>query len=251
MGMSFARALSYARNIPIVGVNHLEGHLYAHLLCGHSEEYPALTLLVSGGHSFLVLATAFGDYKVICSTRDDAAGEAFDKCASLMGLAYPGGPEIAKLALEGDSLVYELPTALIRDESSFSFSGLKTAVMRKAKELGDELKKREVLCSFAASVERAIVQSLLIKTQMALKRYSPKSLVLTGGVAANLSLRAELEGVAKQYSTSFAVADFKYCTDNAAMIALVGSRMHELGKGEVGDSVTFSVKPRWPLGEVK
>lgn len=215
VGLSFAKGLGYSLKIPLIPVNHLEGHLSAHLLLKKKLVRPFISLLVSGGHTEVILETSEGR-SVLSRTRDDAAGEAFDKCATLLGLPYPGGPELSRLAIGGDRERFVFPIALPEELSSFSFSGLKTAVLRTVKELGamSEQDRADV----AASTETAIAKALIAKTIQLAINNSASGVFLTGGVAANHYLRTSLATACKEKGLDFAVAELRYCTDNATMI---------------------------------
>ena len=248
VGVNFARALSYLWKKPIIPVNHLEGHIYTNLLASdqigeHGEvdeniqvhqakrfislttfTFPALCLIVSGGHTELVLMRRYGDYRVIGETLDDAAGEAFDKVAKMMGLGFPGGPVIAKLAEKGDARAFNFPRPMISAKNyDFSFSGLKTAVLYTLRDLPQKPNikvKRDIVASF----EQAVVDVLVAKTVRAAKQYRAKTAMIGGGVAANKKLRAALgAALAKQYpSASYLVPHPSLTGDNALMIALAG-----------------------------
>jgi N6-L-threonylcarbamoyladenine synthase len=221
VGLSFAKALAYACRVPLAGIHHIEGHILANALEGPLE-LPALVLVVSGGHTQLIHMERIGRYEIVGSTRDDAAGEAFDKIGKLLGLPFPGGPSIERAAREGNAGAYDFPRALRRSgDHDFSFSGLKTAVRLKVESL-EELGPR-VVADIAASAQEAIVESLVEKSTLAAKERGARRLYLAGGVAANGRLRAamterfEPEGVAVSWPRP------EYCTDNAAMIACAAS----------------------------
>lgn len=257
-GLCFAKGLAYARSCVLVGVNHLEGHLYAARLSGGEYRYPCMGLIVSGGHTELVLMHGLGRYEVVCRTRDDAAGEAFDKSAQLLGLAYPGGPALSRLAENGDGSHFKLPVGVVADDGSFSFSGLKTAVRKAFGEMNEGDGPH-----LAAAVESVIVESLLLKTSSAVDRYKPEQLVLTGGVAANKLLRTRLSEFANQRGIELLLPPIKWCTDNAAMIGAVAIEriVHEQDRflGWSGSSGMLgpefkdsqSALARWPLEEVR
>jgi len=250
VGLSFAKAVTNSLKIPLISVNHLEAHFFSGFLLEKQEqpEYPILTLLVSGGHTMLFIATEPGSYELIANTRDDAAGEAFDKGATLFGLPYPGGPSLSKKAENGDFEKFNFPIAIAKDESSFSFSGLKTALSRKV-----ENTEKEFYNDLAASYQEAIVNSLLVKVISAVKKYKPKSFLLTGGVAANQRLREVLKTSVSEHNVKFCVTPRKWCTDNAAMIAVAAQ--YQLSKGAYQDfkydkdsiANSIGVKPRWPI----
>lgn len=231
VGLNAGKALAFAKGLPLIGVNHIEGHIYANWLIGREPEFPLLCLVVSGGHSDLILMTDHGEYQLLGRTRDDAAGEAFDKVARIIGLGYPGGPAIQKAAGEGEPSKIRLPRAWLRNSYDFSFSGLKTAVLRlverlqaEGKELtvcatGGQTDKALSVCDVAASFEKAVVDVLVEKTRRAAAAYGVKMVLLAGGVASNAELRqrmAEELGITVQFPPP------RLCTDNAAMIASCG-----------------------------
>lgn len=222
VGVAAAKALAYALNIPLIAVNHLEGHVYANFLVEPDLLFPALCLVVSGGHTSLVLMPGHGKYRVVGSTRDDAAGEAFDKVARALGLGYPGGPLIDKLADDGEEGAVVFPRAYLEEGSlDFSFSGLKTAVinyMHRSAQEGALVRPEDL----AAGFRRAVVDVLVDKTIMAAKRYGVQTILLAGGVAANRLLRAELARRAKEEGRRLIFPPPALCTDNAAMIACAG-----------------------------
>ncbi len=267
VGFCFAKAFAFARNIPLVSVNHLEAHLYAGELLPAEErpKFPALALLVSGGHTMLVLISGFRRYEIIAKTRDDAAGEAFDKIANVLGLPYPGGPALSLTAKEGYGSRYRFPVAMRSDMESFSFSGLKTAVFHTVRALGDGVNDKRTLANLAASSEQAIVDNLVEKCLPACRKYRPKSFLLTGGVAANRLLRSTLDEQLKKMDILFSVPPPKWCTDNAAMVAALGARIVERRapeyaawhaakdrRGALGPDTPHDsgVLARWPLEEL-
>ena len=216
VGVNGAKALAFARGLPLVGINHLEGHLYANWLFGWEVEFPALCLIVSGAHSDLVVMRGHRDYERIGRTRDDAAGEAFDKVARLLGLGYPGGPAIQKAAASGDPKKLRLPRAWLGESDDFSFSGLKTAVLRiveKQSELG--LTNADI----AASFQEAVADVLVEKARRAAVDRGVKQVLLAGGVAANALLRTR---AVERIPLPVALPPLAYCTDNAGMIAAAG-----------------------------
>lgn len=237
VGASFAKALSYVNNIPLIGVNHIEGHIYANFLKNNRPkfQFPIIVLTVSGGHTMLLLMTDHLKYKIIGKTLDDAAGEAFDKAARMLGLGYPGGPAISIYAerfQKGTDQKIKLPRPMInRDNFNFSFSGLKTALLYKLKKDKDWEKK---IPEYANEFQQAIIDVLIKKTIRAAIKHKAKSFFLTGGVAANKELRQQLEQkIKKELSTHFNVPDLKYCGDNAAMIAVAG--YYRYLNGELSD----------------
>ncbi|MEX2243440.1 MAG: tRNA (adenosine(37)-N6)-threonylcarbamoyltransferase complex transferase subunit TsaD [Fimbriimonadaceae bacterium] len=219
VGTTCAKGLARAWGVPMVGVHHLEGHILSVFLGGTLVAFPHVCLLVSGGHTEIVLVRSVGEYELLGQTIDDAAGEAFDKGARLLGLGYPGGRAIQDAAAKGDPDRYPLPRGLKSDPLNFSFSGLKTAVLRLVEQEGDEINVADA----AASLQAAIVGPLVTKAMRALEESPAKALTLVGGVAANASLRARLAEECARNGVPFATPPIEYCTDNAAMIALAGS----------------------------
>ena len=226
IGCSFAKALCYSRNLPLIAVNHLEGHLLSVFLEKTSPEFPFLSLIVSGGHTSLHLAEDYGRYVELGRTRDDAAGEAYDKVSKLLGLGYPGGPVIDKLAEKGDPRAIDFPRAYLPDSLDFSFSGLKTAVLqflRKQNLLNQPLSPdSDLLHNIAASFQAAVVDVLVRKTEWAVKKKWLKRVTLSGGVSANSSLRKRMLDMGKEKGVEVFVPSVALCTDNAAMIAAAG-----------------------------
>jgi N6-L-threonylcarbamoyladenine synthase len=221
VGVNVAKAISLARGLPLVGVNHLEGHIYANWLNGAEVRFPVLCLIVSGGHSDLVLMRGHGDYTVVGRTRDDAAGEAFDKAARILGLGYPGGPAIERAAKGGVDIL-KLPRAWLTGSYDFSFSGVKTALLRLAQ--GDKISSP---ADAAASFQAAVVEVLVAKTVAAAKEYRVGQVLLSGGVAANKRLREKL---AQNSPVPVLAPELILCTDNAAMIAAAGYYHFQAGK---------------------
>lgn len=242
VGLSAAKAYALAWDVPFVGVNHLEGHLFAPLLERPDLAWPVLTLLVSGGHSVLVLQSGPGAHEVLGETIDDAAGEAYDKVARWLGLGYPGGPEIDRLAREGSVGALKLPTSMTGDDLDFSFSGLKTAVVRATEQHRDV-----ALADVAASFQASVAEQLIRKVRLALSRYEVKGIALAGGVAANSRLREEMTSLALEFGVDVHLPTMAMCTDNAAMIAAAGLyRLRVSGPS----SLALSARPNWPLTEV-
>ncbi|KYD16697.1 tRNA (adenosine(37)-N6)-threonylcarbamoyltransferase complex transferase subunit TsaD [Saccharococcus caldoxylosilyticus] len=229
IGVNAAKALSFAYNIPLVGVHHIAGHIYANRLVAEMK-FPLLSLVVSGGHTELVYMEKHGKFQVIGETRDDAAGEAYDKVARALNLPYPGGPHIDRLAQEGKATI-DLPRAWLEEGSyDFSFSGLKSAVLNtlhNAKQRGEEIDPKDMAASFQASV----IDVLVTKTIQAAKEYHVRQVLLAGGVAANRGLRTELQKqMAKLDNVELVIPPLSLCTDNAAMIAAAGTVLYMQGK---------------------
>lgn len=229
VGTVFARALAWKNGIPIIGTNHMEGHIYSNWLTklpADKKLFPALCLAVSGGHTQLILMSDHGKYKMIGETLDDAAGEAFDKIARILGLGYPGGPIVSRYAEKGNAKSYDLPRPMLKKKSyEFSFSGLKTAVLYLVRDLKNQNSKltTKLKQDMAASAQQAIVDVLITKTIQAAKEYKVKSIMLSGGVSANKLLRENLVTAGKKLNNvSVIIPELKYTTDNAAMIAMAG-----------------------------
>ena len=243
VGLSLAKGLALARNKPLIGVHHLEAHVFSNLVAAQVE-VPFLTLLVSGGHTELILVRELGSYEVLGRTRDDAAGEAFDKVAKLLGLlpeegAVVGGRLIAELAADGDPEAIDFPRAL-EGEIDFSFSGLKTSVLHYVRALSDQARTAQ-LADIAASFQEAVVDALVAKTLLALDRADVATVCLAGGVAANQRLRQRLRDEVEQRGLSFHCPAFDLCTDNAAMVGAVGA--FYLSRG-VCDGLDVDAAPR-------
>jgi len=249
VGAGIACALGAALGKPVLGVHHLEGHLLSPFLSADAPEFPFVALLVSGGHTQLMRVEGVGQYELLGETIDDAAGEAFDKSAKLLGLGYPGGPALARLAQSGDPKAFALPRPLLHSgDLDFSFAGLKTAVLTQVKKLGDDLATRQA--DLAASTEAAIVEVLLKKSLRALDQTGLQRLVVAGGVGANRSLRAQLDAACAKRGVRVHYPELQLCTDNGAMIAMAAAmRLQRHGPAEAERRYQFDVKPRWPLAE--
>lgn len=230
VGISAAKALSLATNTPMIGANHMKGHICANYLANKDLEPPFVSLVVSGGHTYLVKVDGYTDYKVVGKTRDDASGESFDKVARKMGLGYPGGPKIDKLAKEGNKEAVAFPRVMLEKGSyDFSFSGLKTAVinyMHQLEQKGEEFNKADI----AASFQEAVIDVLVEKSMRLIDETGYDKLALSGGVAANSRLRERLEEACKKRDVKLYYPDIKLCTDNAAMIAMTGYFDYQAGE---------------------
>jgi N6-L-threonylcarbamoyladenine synthase len=245
-GAALAHALSFGWRVPAIGIHHLEGHLLAPMLETPSPPFPHVALLVSGGHTMLIEVRGIGDYLILGQTRDDAAGEAFDKTAKLLGLPYPGGPELAQLADGGHAGVYDFPRPMLdRPGFEFSFSGLKTAVMQAVRGVALDTQGR---ADVAWAVQDAIVATLCAKALRALAFTGHRALVVAGGVGANRELRARLTREAQAAGARVYYPRVQFCTDNAAMIAVAG--LQRLSAGEHA-STAIAVRARWPLSELR
>ena len=249
VGASLGRSLAMAWNVPAVGVHHMEGHLLAPMLEDNPPAFPFVALLVSGGHTQLVEVKQLGDYTLLGESLDDAAGEAFDKAAKMLGLPYPGGPQIARLAKSGVVGRFDFPRPMVnRPGLDFSFSGLKTFTKNTiakcvSEDSLDEQTKADIACAF----EEAVVSTLAIKCKRALKQTGLKRLIIAGGVSANQRLREALEVMTAAQRSQVFYARPEYCTDNGAMIALAGALRLEAGHVE---ALEVKVKPRWPLEDL-
>ncbi|MEK9650280.1 MAG: tRNA (adenosine(37)-N6)-threonylcarbamoyltransferase complex transferase subunit TsaD [Gammaproteobacteria bacterium] len=242
IGESFAQGLAMALDIPLIGVNHLEGHLLAPFLNKLDATYPLLTLLVSGGHSLIIDVAELGQYTILGESRDDAVGEAFDKVAKLLDLRYPGGPEIEKLAKKGNPGVFNFPIPLAdKDTFDMSFSGLKTSVLYALRGINDPTVQDKA--NIALAFQEAATNALTKKVLKALIHTQRPLLVCTGGVAANKVLRNKLSSIAVDCNAAILFPELKHCTDNAAMIAYVGY----LRRKEASKNFQSIVKSRWPL----
>ena len=250
VGAGVAAGLAAAWRKPLLGVHHLEGHLLSPFLSQDPPTFPLVALLVSGGHTQLMQVNTVGDYALLGETIDDAAGEAFDKSAKLLGLPYPGGPGLARLAEQGDPKAFALPRPLLHSGNlDFSFAGLKTAVLTQTQRLGQALPDR--LADVAASTQAAIVEVLVKKSMRALAQTGLKRLVVAGGVGANSALRAQLNAQCQQQGVRVHYPELHLCTDNGAMIAMAAAmRIQALPDLRMNPDGAFDVRPRWPLQEL-
>lgn len=243
-GALFGRTLAFALGIPAIGVHHMEGHLLAPLLSDDPPQFPFVALLVSGGHTQLLLAEGIGRYTLLGESIDDAAGEAFDKVAKLLELPYPGGPQIARLAEQGDAQAFDLPRPLMHQGLDFSFSGMKTAVMTRYAKVQGQGREADL----AASFQEAMVDTLVKKCLKALKQTGQKRLVIAGGVSANRLLRQRLEDRLARIGAQVHYAEPALCTDNGAMIAFAGWQRLRAGQH---DDLAVTTTPRWPLEDLQ
>ena len=257
VGSSFAKSFALGLDIPLIAVNHMKGHIMAHFIKNKGEEnkqpnFPFLCLTVSGGHTQIVLVKSVTEMIVIGETLDDAAGEAFDKGAKLLGLGYPGGPAIAELAKSGDSKAYPFPRPMMKEKHNlnFSFSGLKTALMYKVKDLTNkELLTDKTKADLAVAYEKAIVDSLVQKTELAVDITGIQSVVIAGGVGANKKLRNSMRQKLAEKDVKVSYPSIEFCTDNAAMIALTG--LFNYQKGMQNIDYKIEVNPRWPIDKIE
>src|SRR5450830_1012377 len=249
VGSGVACALGAALGRPVLGVHHLEGHLLSPFLSADPPEFPFVALLVSGGHTQLMRVDRVGSYQLLGESIDDAAGEAFDKSAKLMGLPYPGGPALSRLAEAGDPAAFKLPRPLLHSgDLDFSFAGLKTAVLTQARKLGDALELRKP--DLAASTQAAIVEVLLKKSMAALRQTGLRRLVVAGGVGANRELRQRLNAACQTARVRVHYPELHLCTDNGAMIAMAAAMRLQSGRAQAGRDYSFDVRPRWPLDAI-
>jgi N6-L-threonylcarbamoyladenine synthase len=248
VGAGTACALAAGLGKPVIGIHHLEGHLLSPFLSVDPPSFPFVALLVSGGHTQLMQVDAVGSYVLLGETIDDAAGEAFDKSAKLMGLGYPGGPALAALAVHGNPQAFALPRPLLNQPNlDFSFAGLKTAVLTQSQKLGAELDARKA--DLAASTQAAIVDVLVKKSVKALKQTGLKTLVVAGGVGANQALRAQLQADCRKLGARVHYPEPDLCTDNGAMIAMAAAMRLAAGVQLPQSDYAFDVLPRWPLAQ--
>ena len=249
VGTSFAEALAFSLNVPTIGVHHLEGHLLAPLLEDNPPAFPFVALLVSGGHSQLMRVDSIGQYQLLGDTLDDAAGEAFDKTAKLLGLGYPGGPALSKLASDGKPR-FKLPRPLLNSgDLNFSFSGLKTAVLTlvNAHTNLDAQTKADIAWEF----QDAVTEVLTTKCMSALRETGLDNLIVSGGVGANAKLREKLNAATKRKLCKVSYPRLEFCTDNGAMIAFAGAMRLKAMQNLAENNHSFSVKPRWDLAELQ
>ncbi len=248
-GSMMARSLAWSLGVPALGVHHLEAHLLAPMLEERPPAFPFVCLLVSGGHTQLVEVRGLGDYTLMGESIDDAAGEAFDKTAKMLGLGYPGGAALSRLAEGGDASAVKLPRPMMdRPNLDFSFSGLKTAAITRWKAFdGDESARERFMADLAASFELAVIDVLVGKSVKALQLSGLNTLVISGGVSANRTLRTRADALQIDGKFSVFYPRLEFCTDNGAMIALAGSRRLMLGEA---DDLSVTVRPRWPLEEL-
>ena len=250
VGAGLACALGAALEKPVLGVHHLEGHLLSPFLSADPPEFPFVALLVSSGHTQLMRVDGVGRYTLLGETIDDAAGEAFDKSAKLLGLGYPGGPALARLAEFGDATAYKLPRPLLHSgDLDFSFAGLKTAVLTQARRF-EGAPCDQQRADLAASTQAAIVEVLVKKSLKALEATGLKRLVVAGGVGANRLLREQLDAACARRGVRVHYPELHLCTDNGAMIALAAAMRLQAGAAEPSEAYAFDVKPRWPLDEL-
>src|SRR5436309_1034972 len=247
VGAGVACALGASLSVPVIGVHHLEGHLLSPFLSVDPPQFPFVALLVSGGHTQLMRVDDVASYELLGETIDDAAGEAFDKSAKLMGLGYPGGPALARLAEFGEADTFDLPRPLLHSANlDFSFAGLKTAVRTQLQKLGTNVCEQD-RAHLAASTQQAIVDVLVHKSMAALKQTGLKRLVVAGGVGANARLRERLNAECAKRQARVHYPELALCTDNGAMIALAAAMRLQRGIGKTNKDYSFNVLPRWPL----
>jgi len=249
VGAASACALAASLGRPVMGIHHLEGHLLSPFLSDAPPRFPFVALLVSGGHTQLMWVKALGQYELLGETIDDAAGEAFDKSAKLLGLGYPGGPALAALANQGSADAYAFPRPLLHQPNlDFSFAGLKTAVLTQCKKSGDQLPEHRA--DIAASTQAAIVEVLVKKSLRALTQTGINRLVVAGGVGANRALRAQLTTSVQRMGATVHFPYAEWCTDNGAMIAMAAGMRLQQGIEQAQTSYAFDVLPRWPLAQI-
>ena len=251
VGASAACALGAALDVPVLGVHHLEGHMLSPFLSADPPEFPFVALLVSGGHTQLMRVVGVGQYEMLGETIDDAAGEAFDKSAKVLGLGYPGGPALSRLAEQGDPKAFALPRPLLHSHGlDFSFAGLKTAVLVQSRKLSEAGQLDAARADLAASTQAAIVEVLLKKSLAALQQTGDKRLVVAGGVGANALLRQALNTACAKRGIRVHYPELDLCTDNGAMIAMAAGMRIASGVDAPVRDYAFDVKPRWPLDAI-
>lgn len=248
VGASVAQSLAYTLNVPSIGVHHLEGHLLAPLLEENPPAFPFVALLVSGGHSQLMRVDGIGQYQLLGETLDDAAGEAFDKTAKLLGLGYPGGPALAKLATQGKAR-FMLPRPMLKSgDLNFSFSGLKTAVLTLVNQ--QQPLDTQTTADIAWEFQEAVTEILATKCMAALRETGLDNLIVSGGVGANLRLRERLNAATKRKLCRVSYPRLEFCTDNGAMIAFAGAKRLEAMQQKTQDDYSFAIRARWDLAEL-
>ncbi|WP_046115300.1 tRNA (adenosine(37)-N6)-threonylcarbamoyltransferase complex transferase subunit TsaD [Aquincola tertiaricarbonis] len=251
VGAGVACALAAALDRPTLGVHHLEGHLLSPFLSADPPRFPFVALLVSGGHTQLMHVAGVGEYEMLGETIDDAAGEAFDKSAKLLGLGYPGGPALSRMAAFGDATAFALPRPVLHNGNlDFSFAGLKTAVLTQVRKLGSNVCEQD-RANLAASTQAAIVEVLVKKSMRALREAGADRLVVAGGVGANGELRAQLNAACQKARVRVHYPELDLCTDNGAMIAMAAAMRLQAGRAVPSHDYAFDVRPRWPLQSVE
>ena len=244
VGLTFAKGLAFSLGKTFIPVNHIEGHIYSGFLMDEKPEFPYLAVVVSGGHTLLLLVKSFTEIIKLGSTVDDAAGEAFDKVAKMLGMGYPGGPKIQKASLNGDRNKIDFPVAELKDPYNFSFSGLKTSVLRHIQKNFPDRKIPEAdMNNIAASFQYSVVRALIKNTSKALENYDVNSISLVGGVAANSEIRESFIELAESKKKKIVIPRFEFCGDNAAMIAFRGQKLFEAGKRYQNDYAPFPALP--------
>lgn len=245
VGTSFAKGLSIKLNIPIIPINHIEGHIYSSMIENQKIEFPFISLVVSGGHTALFYVKSFNSYDIIGLTKDDAAGEAFDKIAKLLGIGYPGGPIIDKFAKQGDPKAFDFPRPMINEENfNFSFSGLKTSVRYFIHKNFDDVINDQDLYDIAASLQEAIVDVLVRKTFNAAKFYHCRNIAISGGVSANSRLREKFQNLSEIEKLNIFIPQMSYCLDNAAMIGYLAYKKYFENPINNIKNLSFVVNPR-------
>ena len=246
VGLTYAKGLAFSLNKPFIAVNHIEGHIYSGFLMEDKPKFPLLSLVVSGGHTLLLYVKSFTEIQQLGTTVDDAAGEAFDKVSKMLSFGYPGGPKIQNASKDGDENKILFPVAMLKNPYNFSFSGIKTSVLRyiqKKFSSANDIPEKE-RNDIAASFQKAVVNALIQNTEKALHSYDVNSISLVGGVAANEKLRNEITMLSKKYDKKIIIPSFEFCGDNAAMIALRGKYLFEIGRQD-----SLNAKPYPSLGE--